>query len=194
LNASIAAHEHAIRLDPKARTSIVHTYFVGRDYERVISLADPSATYIDAVARAELGRKDEAVAMLRSAADKVAPRLRWFIEATVSLIEGRKEDPEVRAVVERAAARQVADPEGVYYAARNLARVGEHKLALTALDTAVTGGYFCYPAFVNDRWLEPLRLEPAFAEIMARAKERHEDATAAFKHAGGERIVGVRVS
>ena len=42
--------------------------------------------------------------------------------------------------------------------------------------------------------ISPLRLEPAFAEIIARAKERHEVATAAFKHAGGERIVGVRIA
>ena len=41
--------------------------------------------------------------------------------------------------------------------------------------------------------LDPLRGDPEFEAAMSRAKVRHEEAVAAFKSAGGERIVGVRV-
>ena len=130
LDASIAAYEHALRLDPKVRTSVVHTYFVMGDYQRVVMLDDTGAAYIGAIAMAELGRAPEAVAMLRNMAGSVAPRLAEFLEGTIGVIEGRGlEDPEVRSSVERAFVDQVSDPEGVYYAARNLAKLGEIELA-----------------------------------------------------------------
>jgi len=195
LEASIAAYEQALRLNPKARTSIVHTYFVMGDYSRVVLLDDPGAAYIGALAMAQLGRGPEAVAMLRKMTGTVAPRLGEFLEATVAVIEGRGiEDPEVRKTVESAFVDQVSDPEGVYYAARNLAKLGQVELALGAMAKAVDNGYFCYPAFIRDPYLDPLRGHPAFDAAMDRAKERHAEAVAAFKSAGGERIVGVRLS
>ena len=88
LDASSAAHERAQRLDPKIATSIVHTWFAKGDHQRVADAAR-SAPYIAAVSLIELGRREEAVAMLRELAQKVAPGMRSFLEVSQSFVEGR---------------------------------------------------------------------------------------------------------
>jgi tetratricopeptide (TPR) repeat protein len=195
LEASVAAHEHARRLDPKAVTSVVNTYFQMRDYERVLACGDKGAPYLEGVALAELGRAAEGVALLKTVGRKAPPRMRDFMDAAVAAIEGRSGmDPEALAEIERSFFAHVSDPEGLYYASRHLARIGETTVALREFARAVDGGYFCYPAFQADPWLDGLRGDDAFERAMGRAKERYSAAVAAFKAAGGERIVGRRVA
>jgi eukaryotic-like serine/threonine-protein kinase len=194
LEASVAAHEHARRLDPKAVTSVVNTYFHLRDYVRVIACGDKGAPYLEGIALAELGRLEEGVTLLRTVGRKAPPRMRDFMESAVALIERRAGmDAEALAALERGFLLFVTDPEGLYYASRHLAQVGEVDIALRELNRAVEGGFFCYPAFQTDAWLATLRGRDEFEIAMARAKERHLEAADAFKAANGERIVGVRL-
>src|SRR5262249_40909588 len=65
LDASNAAHSRAATLDPKIRTSVPHTWFLQRDYERIASLRIEDNPYIVALSLAEVGRKDEALPVLR---------------------------------------------------------------------------------------------------------------------------------
>ena len=190
----MAAHEHARRLDPKAVTSVVNTYFHQRDYVRVLEAGDSGAPYLEGIALAELGRADEGITLLREVGQKAPPRMRDFMEAAVALIEGHSGiDADALAAIERTFFKHVSDPEGLYYASRHLAKVGETDVALRELRRAVDGGFFCYPAFRTDTWFEKLRGHEAFELSMQRAKERHLQAIAAFKGANGERIVGVRM-
>ncbi len=195
LDASIAAHEHASRLDPNVVTSVVNTHFHRRDYERVLACHDKAAPYLEGVALAELGRVEEGVALLRSVGRSAPPRMREFMNAAIAVIEGRNAiNPDELAVIERSFFLQVSDPEGLYYASRHLAKMGEVDIALREFSRGVDSGFFCYPAFQTDRWLDNLRGREAFAAAIGRAKQRYLEAVSAFKAAGGERIVGVRLA
>jgi tetratricopeptide (TPR) repeat protein len=188
LDASSAAHERARRLDPKIATSIVHTWFAKGDHQRVADAAR-SAPFIAAISLIEVGRREEAIALLRELAQKVAPTMRAFLEVSQSLIEGRPQDSvsQLRKVIVR-----FNDPEALYYAGRHFAHLGELDDAITNLANAVGGGYFCYPAFVADPWLENLRGRPAFEDIVRRAGERHHAALEVFLDEDGDRLLGVR--
>jgi serine/threonine protein kinase len=193
LDASVAAHEHARRLDPKAITSVVNTFFWLRDFERTLATGDKGNPYIEAVSYAELGRVEEALTLLRTVGHKAPPRMREFIGATIALFEGRSLDAEMLAEIERQFFPAVYDPEGLYFASRHLARMGETDIALREMTRAVHGGYYCYRVFAIDPWLDSLRGHPGFDAVMEVAKQRSLDAAAAFKAAGGERILGIRV-
>ena len=53
--------------------------------------------------------------------------------------------------------------------ARFLCMHGDPDQGLAYLDQAIRGGYWCYPAFVRDPWLDPVRDRPEFARILKRA-------------------------
>jgi hypothetical protein len=150
----------------------------------------PDVPFIAALALAELGRTDEAIDLLQVTGPKVPPRLRDFLAMAQAVIQGRRPDDleTARGIVDR-----FSDPEGAYYAARTLARLGERDAAVRGMTRVVDLGYHAYPAFAADRWLDALRGDAAFEAAMRRAKESHEAAVADFKDAGGEQIVGVTV-
>jgi tetratricopeptide (TPR) repeat protein len=69
----------------------------------------------------------------------------------------------------------VADAEGVYKIAQAFAALNDRPAALRMLRRSIDGGFFCYPYFTNDQLLDNLRGEAEFAELMERARRRHED-------------------
>lgn len=190
LDASLAAHEQAVRLDAKANTSVIHTWYLLKNYQRVVDSGTHGGPFIVGIALFELGRASEALALLLDIEPRVPPRMRDFIAITRAVIEGRAEDlPLLGEIVDH-----FSDPEGLYYAARSAARLGGLEIAMRGLARAIDGGYACYPVFAADSWLEPLRGHEPFENAMQRAKERHEAALAAFDAADGDRIVGVRLA
>jgi len=192
LDASTAAHERALELDVKIRTSVVHTWFLQADHQRVAGVPIADAPYIAAISRAEVGRGDEAVPVLRELEPKLPARMRDFVIAARTLIEGSPADSV--AAAGRVVASDFNDPEGLYYLARHLAHLGEARPALDLLERVVAGGHFCYPAMARDPWLETLRKKPGFAGLLRRAQAQHDDARAAFERLGGAQILGATVS
>src|SRR5215813_2113288 len=81
LEASAAAHSCAVALEPTIRTSVVHTWFLQRDYKRVASTKLEENAYIVAVSLKEVGRGAEAVATLRTLEEKIKTRMRDFMMA-----------------------------------------------------------------------------------------------------------------
>ena len=65
LEASIAAHEHAVKLDPTVRTSVCHTYFMLGDYRQALETSKEVLGSIGPLALISLGRDREAVALGR---------------------------------------------------------------------------------------------------------------------------------
>jgi tetratricopeptide (TPR) repeat protein len=173
---------------------VVNTFFQLGDYERALACNDKGAPYFDAISLAELGRQDEAIELLRSVGRKAPPRMREFMDAAIWALEGRGITAEALEGIERGFFAHVSDPEGLFYASRHLAKLGEVRLALREFTRAVDGGYFCYPAFRTDKWLDNLRGHEEFEATLARAKERYLDAARAFKAAHGEAIVGVKLA
>lgn len=80
---------------------------------------------------------------------------------------------------------------GCYYMARGLSRCGHQEQALQLLDAAESKGFFCYPFFVRDAWLDPLRGDARFLDVLRRAEGRWRDAKRAFDAHPGSRVLSV---
>jgi TolB-like protein len=187
MTASIAADEQAHRLDPRIRTSGVNTYFMLGDYERTIPFQQEVDPYVGNLARAMLGRLDEARTSLAALDLPPDGRLASFTVALLLLLEGRVEEAmaPLRALVD------IPDPEGRYYVARAIAYCGHPEEALSLLAGTVEDGFFCLTAFTRDPWLDPLRGTPEFAALIRRAETRHRQAVISFLSAEGDRVLGV---
>jgi eukaryotic-like serine/threonine-protein kinase len=192
LDASVAADARAHALDRRMRTSVAHTHFLRRDYERVLDARFEDTPYIAAISLAELGRKRDALDAISAAAPKVNPRLRDFMAAAQSLIEGRSDDS--LTAVNRIVSSDFRDPEGLFYLTRHLAHLGDAAGALRLLERVAAGGFACYPALSDDPWLAPLRTRSAFKKVLADTRTRHEAACAAFDAASGPRFLGIETS
>jgi TolB-like protein len=187
LDASVAAHERARELDPNVRTSVVHTWFVKGDHERVAASRFADAPYVASLSLAELGRGAAALPVLRDLEARNPTRLKDFMAAARTLLEG--DSTESIAAIGRVVASDFRDPEGLFYLSRHLAHLGEPTQALELFDRVVTGGFFCFPAMAHDPWLDPLRKKPAFTKFLRQAESQHGQAKAAFERLGGERIL-----
>jgi tetratricopeptide (TPR) repeat protein len=188
LDASIAAHARAVSLESRIRTSVPHTWFLQADYARVATVKAAEFPYIVPLSLAALGRGAEALPILRELEDTTKTRLRDFIVAARTLLEGRTADS--IAAVGRLVGSDFRDPEGLFYLARHLAHLNETGPALELLERVVTGGFFCYPAMAGDPWLASLRKKPAFTKLLRQAETQHRKASEAFESAGGQAVLG----
>lgn len=138
---------------------------------------------------AEVGRKDEVLPVLRGLEEKTKTRMRDFIMAARTMIEGDAAGSV--AAVGRIVASDFSDPEGLYYLTRHLARLNEVDSAVELFERVVGGGFFCYPAMSNDPWLDPVRKRPKFAKLLGRVEEQHRVAAGDFARLEGHRILAV---
>jgi DNA-binding winged helix-turn-helix (wHTH) protein len=189
LDASLAAHARAIELDPKVRTSVVHTWFLQRDYARVASTPFADAPYISSLALAELGRPRSALPVIGDFIERNPTRLSEFVTAARALLEG--DSAASIAAIGRIVQTDFRDPEALFYLARHLAHLGETAAALELLERVVAGGFSCHPAMAADPWLEGLRKKPAFVKLLKQAEGRHAEAKAKFETLGGREILGM---
>src|SRR5262249_3965731 len=184
LQESLDADEHARRLDPRVRTSVVHTWFLLGDYARVASVKLDEAPYVGALSRAALGRSAETIHELRDLEPKTHTRFHDFMIAARTLLEQNRLES-VRAIG-RIVASEFRDPEALFYLARHLAHLGEPGQALDVFRRAIAGGFFCYPAMAHDSWLDTLRGKPEFEALLTTAGERHPGAAGPFFQNHGE--------
>jgi non-specific serine/threonine protein kinase len=187
LDASLAAHDRAMRLDPSVRTSVSYTYFMLGDYTRAAAEERDQDGMMGAIAALD---SPLAVAKYREI-ESSGHRSLWREAAAAarSAIGGRRE--EVLAVGRRVMREGLHDPEARYYFARPLARAGEHTEAVRLLDQVVEGGFFCHAGFARDPWLAGLHPIPEFDRILRRAEARYREAAQAFVDAGGQRVLGL---
>jgi serine/threonine protein kinase/Flp pilus assembly protein TadD len=187
LSASMAAATHALRLDPKIRTSAGQTCFMRQDYAGVTAYEPAGINYMRSLALVMLGQTDEALASLTTADRSLPPLLGIFVTALEQLVRGNRE--ESLAGVRRLTT--LKDPEGRFYMARHLAYLGDVDEALAVLALVVPDGFFCLPALTRDPWLDSLRALPAFVSILREAEARHRQAVISFLVAEGDRVLGI---
>jgi len=192
LAASLAAHREARRLDPKVSTSVSNTLFQLGEYVRVLEEDIGENPYLKSLVLISLGRDREAATILtaddqRESRPSMARHMRVAIR---HVAEGNREES-LEVVRSIADAQLIIDPEGLFYVARNLAYLGDVTCAVREFGRAVEGGFFCFPAFMRDPWLDPLRSNHDFVGLLRQAEARHREAVSAFFNAGGDRIVGV---
>jgi len=189
LDASVAAHEEARRLDPHIQTSVLNTYAALGDHERI--LRDPDLHDADARAMAlyRAGRREEALAVWEGPGPAATPMLKAWSEMIVACL---REAPEARALAEHVLAHSMwQDPEGYMTNGLILSRLGSDELALRALRMAVDGGFHVPHTLLHDPWLAPLRHHARYGEIVRLAQARHAEAVAVFRSEGGERLLGL---
>ncbi len=145
--------------------------------------------YIVALSLAEVGRGSEAVAKLRNLEEKIQTRMRDFMMAARTMIEGDSEGS--IAAVGRIVASAFSDPEGLLYLTRHLAHLNQIDAALELFERVVAGGIFCHPAMSNDPWLDPIRRRPQFVRLLERAEQQHQVAAREFIRLEGNRILGI---
>jgi len=67
----------------------------------------------------------------------------------------------------------IEDSEAWYYNAGNYGLLGDREGCIRCLHRAVDGGFFNYPAMLNDVCLDSMRDDPEFQKILEKAKEKH---------------------
>ena len=188
LDASVAAHHHAKRIDPQIATSVGQTHWMRGEFERAIEGFSTLGFFVG-LPFVSLGRDADALVAAERAAEIVRdPTTRSYQKILPLLLTGKT--GECRELLDRLAPHN-PDPESVYYIARTYARLGAVEAALTQFTRAVDSGFFCAPAFELDSWLDPLRSNPSFGHALARAQVRHAQAAGKFRDAGGERLLGL---
>ena len=71
-----------------------------------------------------------------------------------------------------------------------LCDVGEHERGLPFLERAVSLGYLVAPTLTRSPQFDGLRDHPTFQALLADADARRTHAMAAFRKAGGKRLLG----
>jgi DNA-binding winged helix-turn-helix (wHTH) protein len=184
LRESRAAHERARALDPTILTSVAHTCWLLGEYEVALRETTGDIGYMSGLALASLGRESDAIAALRwRERDTRDNRARAFLVSLRALLQGER-DESLHAL--HRAGDELTDPEAKYYLARSFARLSASDDALASLSDVVHDGFFCYPAFVSDPWLDGLRHLQPFRALLETAQSRHESAREAFRRAGGD--------
>jgi len=190
LEASLAAHEQARKLDPGARTSVPYTYIMMTQWEKALASDDDPLRFPGTVALCSMERLDEATERARHLTDHVTSS--WLQISMLGYLGAARGDREAFLAFHRASGQNgFYDPEAFLLTARSATRVGMYDIALGDLDRSVRGGYFV-PSFLRtDPWLEPLRSRPEFQRLLADATKLRAEARAHFVAAGGEQLLGL---
>jgi serine/threonine protein kinase/tetratricopeptide (TPR) repeat protein len=191
---SIAAHHEARRLDPNISTSVEQTMLMTGDTERLLALTPGSYLGGDdgirAISLGLAGRLDEArVALDEMDARPNIPVLgQWatFIRAWVD----RRTTDMIAALPPQEGLKVFSDPEATFRAGWMLCDAGEYERGLARIEHAVTHGFFVSPTLATARQFDPIRRQPAFQSLLADAEAGRQRALAAFREAGGDRLLG----
>lgn len=82
------------------------------------------------------------------------------------------------------------DPEAIFQEGWLLCDVGEYERGLEQLRQAVAKGYFVAPTLTGSRQFDAVRGDPVFLAILEQAEAGRRAALAAFREAGGARLLG----
>jgi non-specific serine/threonine protein kinase len=188
LTPSLAAHEHAVALNPTQTTSIVWTHILSGDYRAAIAADRSNPPFGALMARALLGELTASAYRHVLDAMPAAP-IRSVLSAYPALLEGAIH--EAVAQLHKAEFSGFADPEGWYLSALWLVRAGAVVPALEYLTRAIDGGYACHEPLMRESHWALVRRDPRFESLMERTAAMVADARVRFTRAGGEAVLGV---
>lgn len=192
LDASLAAHNRAVQLDPDLSTSVPHTHFARCDYKAVVESYVISGRqargYLDAAAWASLGAKeipDEISERLTRCA--WPPLFQALLRSLSCALAGNA--AEVKTI---SFEQDVSDdPESALYFSRHLARCGCSTEAVALLQQSANSGMSIPALLEHDPWLRPLHPDAAFQKVKREVIQRHQYAKEVFETAGGAELLSV---
>jgi tetratricopeptide (TPR) repeat protein len=179
IDETVAAMEHAVRLDPLAMSALViqasMLAYAGRHAEalaacdRAMALSN-GASFLPAYGVRTinfwlLGRRDQALAAARVMTKDAVSRPRWWVDSNaIYVLRQAGFDAEAKAHAEKLLATA---PPGSYYPVHVAAALGQvdtvlDLLAGTAMPPSARG-----TIFYTEMW-EPIRRSPRFADVMAK--------------------------
>jgi len=192
---SIAAHDEARRLDPNVPTSFEQTIMVSGDIERLLALERPTRSGdadhgIRIIGLGLAGQRDRARRMVDQIGS--SSRLQAFQawrSYLLAWLDYRLDDMRTFDV-ELQTLKIMEDPEAIFQRGWLLCDVGDFESGLEQLQRAVSKGYYVVPTLSTSSQFDGIRREPDFRAVLAEAKEGRRRALAAFRDAGGERLIG----
>jgi tetratricopeptide (TPR) repeat protein len=192
---SIAAHAEARRLDPNVPTGFEQTLMVAGEIDGMMAIEPPAILAgaddgIRAIGLGLAGRKEEARAKLieMRKSSRIPLFLSW-IDYLMAWVERRPEDMDLRPLV-RSTLKIQEDPEAIFQEGWLLCDIGDYDRGFESLQRAVAKGYFVSPTLAKWPQFDTLRAKPEFLQLVADAEAGRERALAAFREAGGERLLG----
>jgi tetratricopeptide (TPR) repeat protein len=191
---SIAADAEARRLDPNVPTSVDQTVLMTGDIDRLLAMLPPAVDAgaddgIRVIALGLAGRRDEARrALVEMQQTPRIPLFRAWTDYLMAWLERRPADMRLSTTAFRQLKIQ-DDPEAIFQEGWLLCDAGEHQQGLEYLRRAVAKGYSVAPTLSSSPHFDALRSHPDFLALVAEAEAGRREALAAFRDAGGERLL-----
>jgi len=191
---AIAAHAEARRLDPNVATSLEQTLLLAGDVSQLLAVEHPTSGGGDEGIRIMglglAGRREDALALMVAARDKMRlPAFQVWGEYLLAWLERRTDDMQSQ-MTGLATYKVRDDPEAIFLQGWLACDVGAYDLGLPYLQRAIARGYSPATTLAQASQFEPVRSQPAFQAVQADADAGRRRALAAFREAGGERLVG----
>ena len=191
---SIAADNEARRLDPNVPTNLQQTLLMAGDLERLLAMERPPIgaggdAGIRVIALGLAGRRDEARELLTELRQAIKiPTFQWWSGYLMAWLDERPAD----MATGLSGLKQLTiqdDPEAIFLEGWLHCDVGEYATGLNFLKRAIAKGYFVAPTLATRSQFDALRGDPAFQALVAEAEAGRARALAAFRDAGGERLL-----
>src|SRR5918999_317581 len=192
---SIAAHGEARRLDPNVPTSLEQTLLMTGDIDRLLAVERPvlfagGDNFIRIIGLGLAGRRDEARKLVReSRPTSRIPAFRLWSDIVLAWLERRTADM-LAGMSSIGPLKIMSDPEAIFQEGWLLCDLGEHERGLGQLRRAVDKGYCAAPTLSHARAFDALRADRRFQKVLSEAEAGREQALAAFREGGGERLLG----
>jgi tetratricopeptide (TPR) repeat protein len=192
---SVGAHVEARRLDPNVPTGFEQTLLLAGEIDRLMAVQPPALIAgaddgIRVIGLGLAGRRDEAREKLNLMllSFRVSAFQHW-IEYLDAWLDRRFADMRLMSA-DLSALKIQDDPEAIFQEGWMFCDVGAYDQGLARLQRAVAKGYFAAPTLSNARQFDGLRESPAFRTLLEDAESGRRLALAAFREAGGERLLG----
>jgi len=191
VEASLAAHERARKLDPQIATSVSHTHYQLGDYDSALRDVAVGAWGLVGMALGTMGRTAAGLDAFRKLELSGIPvPMQAFIGAWRAMLEGNRQ--ESLDAAERCI-QHYLDPEGVFYMGLIMAHLGESERALAVLKESMDRGFASVHVLLSNPWLEGLRSTTQFQQLVKRAKAEWVEAQEVYHIAGGPQVLSSEV-
>ena len=172
--------QRALELDPTNTRlrSIGHTYKYLGKYQKSLDgyNLDTLTAWADAN-RGDIYLKMNNVKMAKKYFDKVLEQESETFPAFLAkgmLSYIKKDNKKGLQITHAWEKKDPYDSEMIYRIAANYSLLGDTAGCVRVLEKSINGGFFCYDFMLNDPFLDPVRNDPKFQELLIVAKEKHE--------------------